>query len=43
MKNYISIGKAANILGKTQQTLRNWDKEGVLLRIEHIEKTKNPN
>ncbi|MGN4818874.1 MerR family DNA-binding transcriptional regulator [Bacillus cereus group sp. MYBK139-2] len=31
MKNYISIGKAANILGKTQQTLRNWDKEGVFI------------
>ncbi|EEK85376.1 MerR family transcriptional regulator [Bacillus tropicus] len=31
IKNYISIGKAANILGKTQQTLRNWDKEGVFI------------
>jgi DNA (cytosine-5)-methyltransferase 1 len=28
MKNYLSIIKAAQFLGVTPQTLRNWDKQG---------------
>ncbi|OOZ84036.1 transposase [Bacillus cereus] len=39
MKNYISIEKATNILGKTQQTLRNWDKEGIFIADRTL---KNP-
>lgn len=30
MKNLLSIGDAANLLGVTIQTLRNWDKKGLL-------------
>lgn len=28
--NYYSIGEFANKIGKTVQTLRNWDKKGTL-------------
>ncbi|EFI65233.1 transposase, IS605 family, OrfA [Bacillus cereus SJ1] len=42
MKNYISIEKATNILGKTQQTLWNWDKEGILVAsMEESKKNTN--
>ncbi|WP_143156904.1 MerR family transcriptional regulator, partial [Thermosyntropha lipolytica] len=27
---YYSIGQFAQLIGKTEQTLRNWDKKGVL-------------
>ena len=30
MNNLLSIGKASKLLGVTIQTLRNWDKQGLL-------------
>ena len=35
MKNYLKILEAAEYLGVTSQTLRNWDKDGKLKPYRH--------
>jgi DNA (cytosine-5)-methyltransferase 1 len=30
MKDYLSLAEAAEIIGKSKETLRRWDKEGIL-------------
>lgn len=34
-KNYITIGKAAEILGVSRMTLRRWDKKGKIKASRH--------
>ena len=33
MKNYYSISEVADILGKTTETLRRWDRDGKLIAV----------
>jgi DNA (cytosine-5)-methyltransferase 1 len=33
MKNYLSISEAAEFIGKSKETLRRWDKEGILSAV----------
>lgn len=33
MNNYISLSEASKMLGKSKETLRRWDREGILSAI----------
>lgn len=33
MKDYLSLGETAEIVGKSKETLRRWDKEGILVAV----------
>nr|WP_244267851.1 helix-turn-helix domain-containing protein [Nonlabens ulvanivorans] len=33
MKNYYSLSEAAEVLGKSKETLRRWDKDGRLTAV----------
>ncbi|WP_416387362.1 MerR family DNA-binding transcriptional regulator [Caminicella sporogenes] len=38
---YYTIGEFAKLIGKAQQTLRNWDKSGKLKPSLHVQKGNN--
>ena len=33
MKDYLTISEASELLGKSKETLRRWDKEGILSAV----------
>ncbi|MCF8348150.1 MAG: helix-turn-helix domain-containing protein, partial [Bacteroidales bacterium] len=33
MKEYVSLSEAARLIGKSKETLRRWDKEGILSAV----------
>lgn len=35
LRNFLTIGEAASLLGVSPATLRNWDQKGKLLPIRH--------
>ena len=35
LKNYLTVADAANFLGVSSSTLRNWDREGKLQAVRH--------